>query len=377
MHKQPKWSRRNILTVSATSLLYSGSKAVAAEGPDKIRIAQIGTSHAHAAGKMAAVRKLSDIYDVAGIAEPIESQHAHARKNAAYRDLRWMTENELLNDRSIAAVIVETTLDDSPRAALACIEAGKHIHLDKPGAASHADFAALRTRAEQLNLTVQMGYMLRYNPAFELLFVAHREGWLGDITEISGSMGKLADPRLYQELASIPGHGMFELGCHLVDAVVYLLGKPSSVHAIGKPTGRAPASLADQRIPDNQLAVLEYPNAIATIRCNHGDPFGGPHRRFHVVGTKGAIDIHPLESGRGTISLSADLDLAAVTNSFAKIGPLRKGANRFELGVPPGRYDGEFTDLANVLLSRKPLKWSAEHDIVVHATALRCAGLPT
>ena len=173
MRKQPKWSLRNILKGSAATLLYSGSKAVAAEGPDKIRIAQIGTSHAHAAGKMAAVSKLSDIYDVAGIAEPIESEHAHARKNAAYRDLRLMTENELLNDRSIAAVIVETTLDDSPRAALACIEAGKHIHLDKPGAASHADFASLRTRAEQLKLTVQMGYMLRYNPAFELLFVAH------------------------------------------------------------------------------------------------------------------------------------------------------------------------------------------------------------
>ena len=65
-------------------------------------------------------------------------------------------------------------------------------------------------------------------------------------------MGKLADARLQAELAGIPGYGMFELGCHMVDAVVSLLGAPSAVHAFGKPTGLAPAGL-----PDGQLAVLE------------------------------------------------------------------------------------------------------------------------
>jgi len=368
-------NRRSILKASAAAMLYPTAKSIAAEGFDKIRIAQIGTSHAHAAGKMDALRKLNDLYEVVGIAEPIEAQQAAARKHAAYNNLKWVTEETLLSDPSVEAIVIETTLEDSPRAAIACIEAGKHIHLDKPGAASHADFAALRTRADQLRLTVQMGYMLRYNPAFQLLFMAHRHGWFGDITEITASMGKLADLRLYQELASIPGHGMFELGCHLVDAVVFLLGKPLSVNAIGRPTGLSPASIANRNMPDNQIAVLEYPNALATIRCNHGDPFGGPHRRFHVVGTKGAMEIHPLESGRGTILLTEDIDLSPAEDLFPDLGSLRKGANRFELSVPTGRYDGEFRDLANVLRDAKKLDWSADHDISVHATALRCAGL--
>ena len=368
-------NRRSVLKTSAATLLYPYTKSIAANVSRKIRIAQIGTSHAHAAGKMDTVRKLSDLYEVVGIAEPIAAQRSAANKQTAYKDLRWLTEEELLSDPSIDAIVIETTLEDSPRAAIACIEAGKHFHLDKPGAASHAEFAALRARADELRLTVQMGYMLRYNPAFQLLFIAHHQGWLGDITEISASMGKLADPRLYQELTSIPGHGMFELGCHLVDAVVYLLGKPSSVHAIGKPTGLAPLSLANRNMPDNQIAVLEYPSTIATIRCNHGDPFGGQHRRFHVVGTKGAIDIQPLESGRGTISLSEDKDLSPLKDLISDMGSLTKGLNRFELSVPPGRYDDEFRDLAKVLRREKQLDWSADHDITVHATALRCAGL--
>jgi predicted dehydrogenase len=151
---------------------------------------------------------------------------------------------------------------------------------------------------------------------------------------------------------------MFELACHLVDAVVFLLGAPVKVHALGRSTGLAAAGW-----PDNQMAVLEYPRALVTLRCNHGDPFGGPHRRFQVVGTRGAMEIQPLESGRGTLRLAA------------ANGEFRKGENPLALDVPPGRYDGEFRDLAEVLRGRKPLAWSAQHDIAVHATALRCAGL--
>ena len=36
----------------------------------KIRVGQIGTKHGHAAGKMGALRKLDDQYEVVGIVEP-------------------------------------------------------------------------------------------------------------------------------------------------------------------------------------------------------------------------------------------------------------------------------------------------------------------
>jgi len=351
-------TRRHALKTVAAATLAPFAGALAADIPARIRIGQIGTSHAHASGKMDAIRSLTDLYEVVGIAEPIAGRQAEAEKQKSYAGLKWLTEEALLSDKSVKAVVVETTLGDSARAALACLRAGKHIHLDKPGAETHADFKAVRLEAERRRLTVQMGYMLRYNPAFELLFRAHREGWLGEITEIDASMGKLADARLHTQLAGIPGHGMFELACHLVDVVVFLLGSPSAVHAFGKPTGLAPAGL-----PDNQLAVLEYPKTTVTLRCNHGDPFGGPHRRFHVVGTKGAMEIQPLESGRGTLHLSEARD------------GFKKGENNLALEVPEGRYNGEFCDLARVLRGEKRLAWSAEHDIAVHATVLRCAGL--
>lgn len=332
----------------------------AGSGVRRIRIAQIGTAHSHAAGKMRAVRALPELFEVVGIAEPdpVLGREARRAPDSAYAGLEWLTPEAILGDPSVEVVVVETALREAAATAMASVRAGKHVHLDKPGAADHRAFREMRREAERTGRTVQMGYMLRYNPAFELLFRAHREGWFGSLTEIDASMGKRADTGFFAELAGYPGNGMFELGCHLVDAVVHLAGEPGSVHAFGRSGGRAPAGVAE-----NQMAVLEYPGTLVTLRCNHDDPFGGAHRRFQVVGTRGAMEIQPLESGRGV------LRLAEAREGFVR------GDNPLELSVSRGRYEGEFRDLARVIRGGQALAWSADHDIAVHATALRCAGV--
>ena len=39
------------------------------------------------------------------------------------------------------------------------------------------------------------------------------------------------------------------------------------------------------------------------------------------------------------------------------------------------RYAGEFTDLAKVVRGEKKLAWNAAHDIAVHETVMRAAGV--
>jgi predicted dehydrogenase len=214
----------------------------------------------------------------------------------------------------------------------------------------------MRLAAEQKGLTVQMGYMLRYNPAFELLFQAVRDGWLGEITEIDAAMGKLADPSTRQKIGELEGGGLFELGCHVIDAVLTILGKPAAVSAFSTPAG-------SDGVKDNQMAVLQYAKATAIIRCNHADPYGGPRRRFNVTGTEGTMEIVPLESGKVNLSLTKAR------------GAYKKGAHAFQLVVPKDRYAAEFIDLAKVVRGEKKLAWDAAHDIAVHETLLRAAGI--
>ena len=365
--------RRTLLTGLA---LAPFAGLLAAEGKPRLRVAQIGTAHAHAAGKMDALRSLPDLYDVVGFAEPSAPRQAAAQKAKSFAGLKYLSEAEILADPTIRVVVIETTLEDSARAALAALKAGKHIHLDKPGAERHADFVALRRYAAEKGLTVQMGYMLRYNPAIQLLASAVREGWLGEVMEIDASMGKLLDEANRKRFALLPGGGMYELACHLVDTVVTLMGPPTSVQAFGNAT-RAP----QDTFVDNQLAVLSYPKATVTLRCNHADPFGGPHRALAVRGTRGAMEIRPLESGKGILRLDEPRDTAKICRQvgdkrvmFAE-SRFKKGENTFALDVPKGRYDEEFRDLHRVLVGDQAFAWSADHDIAVHATALRAAGL--
>lgn len=322
----------------------------------RLKIAQIGTAHAHAGGKMTSLRLLPDLWEVVGIVEPDPARQAATRESKNYQGLNLLDEAAVLSQPEVVAVAVETQIETACATALRCLQAGKHIHLDKPGALDHAEFKSMRLEAEKRRLTVQMGYMLRYNPAFELLFKAVREGWLGEITEIDAAMGKLADSKTRQQIGSLPGGGFFELACHVVDAVITLMGKPQAVQAFSTPTGT-------DGVQDNQMAVLQYPRATAVVRCNHADPFGGPRRRFNVTGTRGSFEIIPLESGQVTLSLSEAR------------GGYKKGVHSFSLEVPKDRYVGEFVDLAKVVRGEKKLAWNAAHDITVHETVMRAAGL--
>ena len=340
-----------------TFLLAAGAAAathVAWAATPKLKSGQIGTAHPHAGGKMDAMRAPGSDWEVVGLVAP-EMEGRASTTGRSFAGLARQTEAALLEMRDVKAVAVETRIEDSCATALRVIRASKHVHLDKPGGLHHAEFKNMRREAEQRGLTVQMGYMLRYNPAFELLFRAVREGWLGQVMEIDAEMGKLAAADLRAEIKALPGGGMFELGCHVIDAVVTILGKPRAVSAFNTPT-------RNDAVSDNQMAVLEYPNATASVRVNFADPFGGPRRRFSVSGTDGTFDISPMESGNVKLSL---------TKAREKYP---KGTETFKLASNGNRYDEEFRDLARVVRGEKAFAWSADHDIAVHETALRAAG---
>lgn len=332
--------------------------ARAAPAAAPLRIGQIGTTHAHAAGKLAALRRLPAHFEVVGVVEPDPARRAALADQAAYRGLPWLTEEALFGTPGLRAVAVETLVEDLVPTARRCIAAGLHVHLDKPAGPSLPAFRELLAAAGARGLTVQLGYMFRYNPGFVFLRRAVREGWLGDIAEISGGIGKLADAALRRDAGRFAGGGMFELGCHLVDQVVSLLGPPTAVSGHSRRLGSPGDPFAD-----NQLAILEYPRALATIRCNHTDPLGNERRWFAVTGTRGTAELRPLEPPQ------LRLGLAEAREGY------RRGFQEVELSAAAGRYDGEFLDLAAVIRGERSLAWDAAHDLAVHAAVLRASGM--
>ena len=132
-----------------------------------IRYGQIGVGHAHA-NKFGVYRNSND-YEIVGVVEPDAELRKRAADSSLYKDVKWMTQEELLNTKGLQVVGVETRVENLLDTAETCIKAGKHIHLDKPAGDSLPQFRRLLDEAAKQHLTVQMGYMYRFNPAVVLM----------------------------------------------------------------------------------------------------------------------------------------------------------------------------------------------------------------
>lgn len=351
------FSRRSLLQTGAcvsAALLMPRAVFGAAEKPT-IKIGQIGTGHAHA-GKLSVYRKSGD-YDVVGIVERDDRRWAAAKEQAAYRDLPRLTEDQLLNTPGLAAVTIETDVADLVRAGTRCLAAGKHIHLDKPAGADLEAFAKLLKLSEEKKLLVQLGYMLRFSPATLLLRRLMKAQAIGDIFEVHAVMSEVVSPGERKKLAAFAGGMMFELGCHVIDSVVGLMGKPQKITAWPQVSGKY-----DDGLKDNCLAVFEYPKATATIRSSALEVDGGQRRQFVVCGTGGTLHVEPLEPPTVKLSLAADH------------GEFNKGTH--DVPMPKyARFIGDAADMAAIIRGEKASEYPPAHDLLVHECVLRASGM--
>ncbi|MFP4250330.1 MAG: Gfo/Idh/MocA family oxidoreductase [Armatimonadota bacterium] len=325
-----------------------------------IRIGQIGVGHEHASAKMQTLRALPEYYDVVGV---VEEENPRWRSDAAYEDVRQMTEDELLDTPGLEAVAVETNMPQLAPTALRCMERGLHMHLDKPGGEAMAPFRRLIEGCRERSLAIQLGYMYRTNPAINFCFRALREGWLGDAFQIDAVMSRYDSDRYREFLADYHGGAMYNFGSHLVDLVVAMLGRPENVEAFLKAT-------RDDGLHDNCLAVLEYPRATATVRSAIVEADGMMHRRLVVCGTEGTAEVCPLEyPGR-----YREEPLRVRLTLREDVPKYPAGTHTVNVGVMNGRYDDQLIELARVIRGEIDNPYSYDHELLVQETLLAAAG---
>ncbi|MCG3196450.1 MAG: Inositol 2-dehydrogenase/D-chiro-inositol 3-dehydrogenase [bacterium] len=354
-------NRREFSTQVAAGLSLLGTQGATAEqapsrAPSPIRCAQIGLDHGHSLDVLPILRKSPD-WEVVGICEPDQAHRETFGKSERLRGVRRLTEEEILRDDSIRMVAVETRADRVLRFGRAAIEAGKHVHLDKPPGTSLPEFKELLNAAEQRGLIVQLGYMFRYNAGFDLVRRAVGEGWLGDVYAIHSSMCTDLTPEKRERIASYPGGILLELGCHLIDMIVLLLGGPNKVSSFTKHSGDFEDGLIDSGV-----AVLEYSHALVSVEVSAMERNAFRTRRFKVLGTQGSALLEPLEPPGARLSLKFPA------------GGLESGTHEIE--VPEHeRHVRDFEELARCIRGQGEFPYSKEHDYLAQRTALWAAGV--
>jgi predicted dehydrogenase len=318
-----------------------------------LRIAQLGSRHGHAAGKWAALRSRADV-EAVGIWEP----DATLRERPGFDGATWFTsEEEALNDPTIVAVAVEGRNHESLAMATRAVDAGKHLWFDKPAGDNWQDFAGLLDRVTERGLYLQMGYMFRYSPGFVRIADLARSAVLGHVFAIRAHMSTHIDLVERTEQSRHRGGIMYDLAGHMLDQILWLLGRPRRVqgflhnHATPQLPGYA----------DNTLAILEFERSLAVIDIAAMEP-RPIARRFEVYGTRGSAILEPFDPVR-TLRLALEGETLQV----------------FDLPEVPRQelYCRELEAFLRVLRAQSPPDRTLEHERAVQETLLRATGALT
>jgi predicted dehydrogenase len=110
--------------------------------------------------------------DLIGVADP-DSERGHLATEQF--DCRWFADyREMLSEVEAVCIAVPTLLHHP--VGLACLQAGLHVLIEKPIAASQDEATALINAAHQAHRLLQVGHIERFNPAFrELIKVVANE----------------------------------------------------------------------------------------------------------------------------------------------------------------------------------------------------------
>lgn len=351
MKPQP-FNRRQFLHTAANCAVVAalpGPLLAATATKPRIPIGLLGVTHSHGAEKLRLLLK-SPEFEVMGVWE----EDAAARKACEQLEVKLLAQKEVLKRSRVIAV--EGAVRDHARDALLALRAGKHVHVEKPPATNLKDLQAMVALAREQKLILQTGYMWRHHPGLNAIIEAARQGWLGDVFMVRANISNNLAPARRPDWAEFRGGGMFELGSHLVDAVVRLLGRPKSV----TPFVRHHAQLNDE-LKDNNVAVLEFDRALAVITNTAMQATGNPARAFEVLGTNGSAILQPIEPP----TLKMELARAA--------GPYQRGSQTIPL--PYRRYEADFVELAAAVRGERVLSVSLDEELVIQETLLKASDM--
>ena len=325
-------------------------------------MAQYGTRHGHAAGKLQAMQANGDV-EVAGVFEPDPEQRATLEASGGvFSGVHWFEDKrEMLEDESIVAIASEGSNAESLDQTEEIVAAGKHVWYDKPAGDDWAQWQRVVAAAEEKGLLIQMGYMLRYHSAFRQVAGWARSGFLGDVFAVRAHMSTFVEEAARRRIGDTHRGGIFfDLGGHMLDQVLWILGRPVKVTSfLRNESGVVPA------FRDNTLGVFEFERALAfiDIAALETRPMA---RRFEVYGSEGsAIIVEPFEPG-----LRIRLCLTEAKDGY------REGAQTVSVdGESRQRtYELELDAFLATIERRQPRDRPVSHELLVQETLLRATG---
>jgi predicted dehydrogenase len=308
-------SRRTFNSLAPVAFA-AGARAASVAPSDKVRIGMIGCggisvadSNAFLAHPECEIAAICDVDD-AMIGKTLERlDHLRGMKPDTAKDYR-----RVIDRKDIDVVLVCTPDHWHALPAIAAMQAGKDVYVEKPLATSVLESRAVRDAARQTKRVVQMGTHWRSGPHYAEAVEMVRSGKLGKVRQVrcfayldwitdcgnppDGPVPAGVDYDMWLGPAPLRpfnknrfhfnfrwfwdygGGLMTDWGVHLINIALWAMGPewPKSVIS----SGGKYALQDNTETPDTQIAVYDFPSY--TLIWEHQVQCGlGPDRREHAV----------------------------------------------------------------------------------------------
>ncbi len=207
---------------------------------------------------------------------------AYPEASTGVRILR--TVEAALADAEIGLIVVATPNDTHASLATAALEAGKHVVVDKPFAATSIEAGQLAQMARSAGRVLAPFHNRRWDGDFLTVRRLLSEQVLGRLVAFQSHFDRFRpSPRAgtWKEAGSDANGMLFDLGPHLVDQALAVFGAPTAISASVR---RERDSTA---IEDAFDIVLEFDGLRATLSATMVAAEAAP--RFLLHGTKGSF----------------------------------------------------------------------------------------
>ena len=192
----------------------------------------------------------------------------------------------LLDDPDIDAVYIATPHSDHARQAIAAIEAGKAVLLEKSFTATLDGARQVVEAARAHGVFVMEAMWTRFQPAIRRAKQLIADGAIGQVRAVTADLGVRRELDVTDRMFALElgGGALLDLGVYVVSFAQHVLGSPDRVLATG--------SLVPETGVDAEAGLLlGYADGrSATLQISFRLPLPGNAR---IYGTEGWIDVPP------------------------------------------------------------------------------------
>ena len=217
---------------------------------------------------------------------------------------------ELVAMDELDAVSVCTPNNFHAEPTVAALEAGKHVLCEKPIAGNAKDGQAMVDAAKKAKKILQIGLHQRFQPSSQFLKKFIENGELGQIyygRAVAMRRRGIPSWGAFVQKKISGGGPLVDIGVHVLDLVVWLMGCPKPVGAaghaytmLGNRKDVAPGDwglwdVDNYDVEDFAVAYIRLENGMtATLETSWAAHFGNVGPSF-ILGDKGGLSLSPLQ----------------------------------------------------------------------------------